>query len=471
MPIEILDLNEQRDLVQRMDACKQVITNVVEKDLGVPINPPPEKVMANNLSQFADTMNKILNRLIVNKELNKKEKDDINELLNYFEERVKVSPLTSEEKNKRDELIDKLYNRKDVKMGNLNDIIGLKKDEKVINKLEVITSPLKNAVLKSNAQPKIKKLAEQLGVSNSPSKEVEELSDFEIASGDELDLSDPEDCDEDCEKKKEIVKSKKGIKIKPSLPTIPMPLPSSPKPPLPEIPKSMTTRSKTVEKKGNKNVKKKQSNELTPVSVEDKSKEKVKEKVKNPIQNAFEQSMKKLEDDEHMGKGIKSNNKKQKNIHKISSDGTLGDIKIDVKNLQKLHLKVNKSGRKVIDETIPYDLFHLLTKPYSAKMNYSPKSIYKYNQLMQLAGINNDVSWSKKQKLGKGMNSRKPKVVVKVIEGKDILKRMNVVSGAISAGNNNSELIQEFKALTDKLYSDHKIDKKTYASLLSSFNI
>ena len=152
----------------------------------------------------------------------------------------------------------------------------------------------------------------------------------------------------------------------------------------------------------------------------------------------------------------------KRNAYKISSGGKYGNLMIDVPKLMgQLHLVAKKDGNKVLDKKVDFDTLDLLTKRFNSKKKYSDLSKMVFNQLNQLSEIPIHRSSKKYSKIGSG--------VVYYNDVNDLIDRMELLGGSISAGNDGAK--SEFSEIAHKLYQIGKIDNNQLNDLLKGYVI
>ena len=137
----------------------------------------------------------------------------------------------------------------------------------------------------------------------------------------------------------------------------------------------------------------------------------------------------------YMGEGIHT--RKKRNAYKISQNAQYGGLVIDLPKLHG-HLKVvaHKNGRKVYDKQADFDTLDLLTKRFNGRKNYSQLARSIFNDLNRLSEIPIHRTSKKYSKLGSG--------VVYYNNPEDLLSRLELLGGSMSAGNNSNDVREEF---------------------------
>ena len=164
----------------------------------------------------------------------------------------------------------------------------------------------------------------------------------------------------------------------------------------------------------------------------------------------------------YMGEGIYTH--KKRNAYKISQRGQYGGLVIDLPKLYG-HLKVvaHKNGQKVYDKQADFDTLDLLTKRFNSKKKYSEPARNVFNDLNRLSEIPIHRTSKKYSKLGSG--------VVYYNNPKDLLSRLELLGGSMSAGNDSSDVREEFTNIVHLLNKLNVIDNKQMNNLLKEYLI
>ena len=154
----------------------------------------------------------------------------------------------------------------------------------------------------------------------------------------------------------------------------------------------------------------------------------------------------------------------KRNAYKISQKGQYGGLVIDLPKLYG-HLKVvaHKNGQKVYDKQADFDTLDLLTKRFNSKKKYSEIARSVFNDLNRLSEIPIHRTSKKYSKLGSG--------VVYYNNPKDLLSRLELLGGSMSAGNDNSDVREEFTNIVHLLNKLKVIDNKQMNNLLKEYLI
>ena len=138
------------------------------------------------------------------------------------------------------------------------------------------------------------------------------------------------------------------------------------------------------------------------------------------------------------GKGLKRYNQLKRNAYKIAQKGQYGGLVIDLPKLHG-HLKVvaHKNGQKVYDKQADFDTLDLLTKRFNSRKNYSRLARTVFNDLNRLSEIPIHRTSKKYSKLGSG--------VFYYNDPQDLLSRLELLGGSMSAGNNSNAVREEFQ--------------------------
>ena len=199
-------------------------------------------------------------------------------------------------------------------------------------------------------------------------------------------------------------------------------------------------------------------------------------KVKNPIiKNVIKKEMKAIKrykamvegmkaDLEKKGEGIRRYNQPKRNAYKISQNGQYGGLLIDLPKLQG-HLKVvaHKNGQKVYDKQGDFDTLDLLTKRFNSRKNYSQLARSIFNDLNRLSEIPIHRTSKKYSKLGSG--------VVYYNNPQDLLSRLELLGGSMSAGNNSNGVREEFVNVVHVLNKLNVINNKQMNDLMKEYLI
>ena len=167
---------------------------------------------------------------------------------------------------------------------------------------------------------------------------------------------------------------------------------------------------------------------------------------------------------EKKGEGVRRYNQPKRNAYKISPRGQYGGLVIDLPKLQG-HLKVvaHKNGRKVYDKQADFDTLDLLTKRFNSKKRYSELARSIFNDLNRLSEIPIHRTSKKYSKLGSG--------VVYYNNPQDLLSRLELLGGSMSAGNNSSDVRQEFVKIVHMLNKLKVINNKQMSDIMKEYLI
>ena len=199
-------------------------------------------------------------------------------------------------------------------------------------------------------------------------------------------------------------------------------------------------------------------------------------KVKNPItKNVVKKEMNAIKryqsmvkgmkaDLEQSGTGIRRYNQPKRNAYKISQRGQYGGLVIDLPKLHG-HLKVvaHKNGQKVYDKQGDFDTLDLLTKRFNSRKNYSQLARSIFNDLNRLSEIPIHRTSKKYSKLGSG--------VVYYNNPQDLLSRLELLGGSMSAGNNSNGVREEFVNVVHVLNKLNVINNKQMNDLMKEYLI
>ena len=162
--------------------------------------------------------------------------------------------------------------------------------------------------------------------------------------------------------------------------------------------------------------------------------------------------------------GLKRYNQPKRNAYKISQKGQYGGLVIDLPKLQgQLKVIAHKNGQKVYDKQADFDTLDLLTKRFNSKKNYSELARSVFSDLNRLSKIPIHRTSKKYSKLGSG--------VVYYNNPKDLLSRLELLGGSMSAGNNSSDVREEFVKIVHRLNKLNVIDNKQVNDLIKEYLI
>ena len=162
--------------------------------------------------------------------------------------------------------------------------------------------------------------------------------------------------------------------------------------------------------------------------------------------------------------GLKRYSQPKRNAYKISQKGQYGGLVIDLPKLQgQLKVIAHKNGQKVYDKQADFDTLDLLTKRFNSKKNYSELARSVFSDLNRLSKIPIHRTSKKYSKLGSG--------VVYYNNPKDLLSRLELLGGSMSAGNNSSDVREEFVKIVHRLNKLNVIDNKQVNDLIKEYLI
>ena len=164
------------------------------------------------------------------------------------------------------------------------------------------------------------------------------------------------------------------------------------------------------------------------------------------------------------GEGIRRYNQPKRNAYKISQRGQYGGLVVDLPKLHG-HLKVvaHKNGQKVYDKQGDFDTLDLLTKRFNSRKNYSQLARSIFNDLNRLSEIPIHRTSKKYSKLGSG--------VVYYNNPEDLLSRLELLGGSMSAGNNSNDVREEFVNVVHVLNKLNVINNKQMNDLMKEYLI
>ena len=162
------------------------------------------------------------------------------------------------------------------------------------------------------------------------------------------------------------------------------------------------------------------------------------------------------------GEGIYT--QKKRNAYKISQGGQYGGLVIDLPKLYG-HLKVvaQKNSQKVYDKQADFDTLDLLTKRFNSKNNYSELARSVFDDLNRLSEIPIHITSKKYSKVGSG--------IVYYNNPQDLLSRLELLGGSMSAGNNSNDVREEFVEIVHRLNKLNVIDNKQVNDLMKEYLI
>ena len=162
----------------------------------------------------------------------------------------------------------------------------------------------------------------------------------------------------------------------------------------------------------------------------------------------------------YVGEGIYT--QKKRNAYKISQNGQYGGLVIDLPKLYG-HLKVvaHKNGQKVYDKQADFDTLDLLTKRFNNKKKYSELARLVFNDLNRLSEIPIHRTSKKYSKLGSG--------VVYYNNPQDLLSRLELLGGSMSAGNDSNDVREEFVNIAHMLNKLKVINNKQMNGIIKNY--
>ena len=154
----------------------------------------------------------------------------------------------------------------------------------------------------------------------------------------------------------------------------------------------------------------------------------------------------------------------KRNAYKISQRGQYGGLVIDLPKLYgHLNVVAHKNGQKVHDKQADFDTLDLLTKRFNSKKKYSELARSVFNDLNRLSEIPIHRTSKKYSKLGSG--------VVYYNNPQDLLSRLELLGGSMSAGNDSSDVREEFTNIVHLLNKLNVINNKQMNDLLKEYLI
>ena len=154
----------------------------------------------------------------------------------------------------------------------------------------------------------------------------------------------------------------------------------------------------------------------------------------------------------------------KRNAYKISQRGQYGGLVIDLPKLYgHLNVAAHKNGQKVYDKQADFDTLDLLTKRFNSKKKYSELARSVFNDLNRLSEIPIHRTSKEYSKLGSG--------VVYYNNPQDLLSRLELLGGSMSAGNDSSDVREEFTNIVHLLNKLNVINNKQMNDLLKEYLI
>lgn len=154
----------------------------------------------------------------------------------------------------------------------------------------------------------------------------------------------------------------------------------------------------------------------------------------------------------------------KRNAYKISQRGQYGGLVIDLPKLYgHLNVVAHKNGQKVYDKQADFDKLDLLTKRFNSKKKYSELARSVFNDLNRLSEIPIHRTSKKYSKLGSG--------VVYYNNPQDLLSRLELLGGSMSAGNDSSDVREEFTNIVHLLNKLNVINNNQMNDLLKEYLI
>lgn len=151
-------------------------------------------------------------------------------------------------------------------------------------------------------------------------------------------------------------------------------------------------------------------------------------------------------------------------VCKISQRGQYGGLVIDLPKLYgHLNVVAHKNGQKVYDKQADFDTLDLLTKRFNSKKKYSELARSVFNDLNRLSEIPIHRTSKKYSKLGSG--------VVYYNNPQDLLSRLELLGGSMSAGNDSSDVREEFTNIVHLLNKLNVINNNQMNDLLKEYLI
>ena len=139
-----------------------------------------------------------------------------------------------------------------------------------------------------------------------------------------------------------------------------------------------------------------------------------------------------------------------------------GGLLIDYpKLMNNMLLDVYKNNKLVYQDKADRSLIDLLTKRYNPKTKYSIDAVRIFNDLNLLANM------------AKHKSSKKPNMIgSSVVNGSNpnqLAKRLVIIVGLLTAGNNSRILKNDLTLINDELYRIGAITKEMHDALIKKF--
>ena len=163
-----------------------------------------------------------------------------------------------------------------------------------------------------------------------------------------------------------------------------------------------------------------------------------------------------------MGTGVLSQRKR--NAYKIGRGSSYGNLTIDLpKLLSQLKLIAHKNGSKVYDKVVDFDTIDLLSKRFNSRNNYSNLSKKVFEELNSLSEMPIHKTSVKYQKIGSGVKF--------FSDSNDLITSMELLVREMNAGNDSSDVKNEFIEITHVLHKLGLIDVRQLNDLLKEYVI
>ena len=154
----------------------------------------------------------------------------------------------------------------------------------------------------------------------------------------------------------------------------------------------------------------------------------------------------------------------------VKGQGLLGNIQIDLPNLQKGRVVARLGGSVLMDKKVDKTFIDLLTKRYNPKGIYTPKAIKTFKELVTKSGLPIEGYSKKLQILFPEVMPPKEGGEIRFVSSLDeLVERMNVLLGALHAGHNGSAVKNEIKQILDILLNNSVITKKFLKNIYSTY--
>ena len=153
--------------------------------------------------------------------------------------------------------------------------------------------------------------------------------------------------------------------------------------------------------------------------------------------------------------------------YKMTKDGQHGKLTIDVPQLVEKHrLLAKEAGMVLLDENVDSDFIDLNSKRYDTKKKYSDLSKVVFKTLTDVSGLQN-------KKISKKFKNtiKAGRIPTFYNDPEDRLSLLELITGSIYAGNDNSKLKNRGMAILDELLKLGAISKDQHEKLYIGYLI